>query len=84
MSSLPQCTHVQATTLLEAEQASEPFPHKVDNLVLVAAQRRVLLDLREGVADDGEEDGHEADVDHHDVGEEEEGSEEGLLSLIHI
>ena len=32
----------------------------------------ILFYLREGVTDYGEENGHEADVDNHDVGEEEE------------
>ena len=69
---------MRSATLLETQQGRESLPHKVDDLVLVAAKRRVLLDLSEGVPDDGEEDGHEANVDDHDVGEEEEGAEERL------
>lgn len=66
------------TVSREAHEALEAGPHEVNDFVFIAAQGHIVLDLAEGVADDGEENGHQPDVDHHDVGEEEDGAQDGL------
>ena len=70
------CTNQKCIVLFDTNYAFKLFPQEIDHFVLVFSVGRFLLDCGEGIRDNGEENAHQSNVDHHDKREEEDRSKE--------